>query len=376
MAGIYLHIPFCHYKCHYCNFYSLASFKYKDDFVPHLIKEIEARKDEMHGLEIDTIYFGGGTPSTLVVEDIEEILNTIQNHYQVNRFAEVTFEANPEDISRCYARELSEVGINRLSLGTQAFDEKLLEKLNRDHSVQHSIRAVKYAQDAGFDNISIDLIYGIPDLTHEAWKESLRKALEMNVAHISAYHLTVEPGTALKKLIEKKKYPMPNDALSMEQFDILLEELTEHGYEHYEISNFAKQRKYSKHNSSYWLNKPYIGFGPSAHSYNLNSRRWNVRNLKKYYEGVSLDRGYFEFEELNEVDRYNEFVMLRLRTIWGVDANELENLFGVSRKVYFEKSIEAHLKNENVSFENGIYYLTAKGKKFADGIAADCFLDV
>ncbi len=375
MAGIYLHIPFCHYKCHYCNFYSLASFKHKDAFVPALIREIEARKDEFAGMEVETIYFGGGTPSVLVAEEIAEILDVIQANFQVHPFAEITLEANPEDISRCYARELADVGINRLSLGTQAFDERLLDKLNRDHKVQHAVRSVQYGKEAGINNISIDLIYGIPELSHSFWKESLRKALEMDVDHISAYHLTVEPGTALEVMVRKGKYPMPDDAESMQQFDIMLEMLLNKGYEHYEISNLARRKKYSKHNSSYWFGKPYLGFGPSAHSFNGTARRWNVKNLKKYYEGVESGKQHFETEELSLTDRYNEFVMLGLRTQWGVRLDKLELMFGPERKDYFLKALENAISNKWATWESSSVVLTPEGKKFADGIAADCFLE-
>lgn len=373
MAGLYLHIPFCHYKCHYCNFYSLASFKHKDGFVPALVKEIRDRSTELTDT-IDTVYFGGGTPSVLVSEEVGEILQTIREHYALSPSAEITLEANPEDLSRCYTRELWDVGINRLSIGTQAFDERLLERLNRDHSVQHAVKAVKYAKESGIQNIGIDLIYGIPDLSHQAWEESLSKALEMDIDHISAYHLTVEPGTALQKMVEKGRYPQPDDQNAMEQFDILMQKLAAHGYEHYEISNFARRKKYSKHNSNYWYRKPYLGFGPSAHSYVPDQRRWNVRNLKAYFEGVKKGDGYFEIEQLNVHDRYNEFVMLGLRTMWGIDRKDLLHMFGEKICDDFHQSIEMHLQNENVLLNGGVYTLSEKGKKFADGIASDCFL--
>lgn len=376
MAGIYLHIPFCHYKCHYCNFYTLASFKYKDEFIPALIQEIVQRKEEFKDEIVDTIYFGGGTPSVLVDEEIARILDHIREHYNVAPQAEISLEANPEDLSRCYTRELFDVGINRLSIGTQAFDERILEKLNRDHKVKHSLNAVKYAKESGIQNISIDLIYGIPGLSDSFWEESLDKAFALDVDHISAYHLTVEPGTALKKLIEKKKYPMPDDQISMEQFDVLMSKMNEHGYEHYEISNFARNKKYSQHNSSYWFHKPYLGFGPSAHSFDLNERRWNVKNLKGYFEGVKNKAGFFEIEKLSLDDRYNEFVMLGLRTIWGVNLKTLKELFGDNLHQYFLESIKPHLEISYVKEISGSMCLTESGKKFADGIASDCFSGV
>jgi oxygen-independent coproporphyrinogen-3 oxidase len=374
MAGIYIHIPFCKRKCHYCNFYSLANQKNKEQFHKALLKEIALQKNYLHGEPIETIYFGGGTPSLLSISQIDEILNQIHQHYKVLSNAEIDLEANPDDLDKTILVDYEKSGINRLSIGTQAFDDDILQKLNRIHSVQQAIDAVHIAQSVGFENISIDLIYGIPGLTNQLWQQSIAQALSLNVPHLSAYHLTVEPNTALDVLIRKNKYPQPKEAEGIEHSLMLMQQMQANGYEHYEISNYALPGKYSVHNTNYWRQKSYLGLGPSAHSFDLNSRQWNVASTTKYIEALQQGKILFEKEEISNTDQYNEFVMLGLRTQWGIDIKELQSKFGQEKTQYFQKQIQKYLSQEKLVFENGIYRLSNQGKIFADGIAGDLFI--
>ena len=374
MAGIYIHIPFCKRKCHYCNFYSLANQKNKEQFHKALLKEIALQKNYLHGEPIETIYFGGGTPSLLSISQIDEILNQIHQHYKVLSNAEIDLEANPDDLDKTILVDYKKSGINRLSIGTQAFDDDILQKLNRIHSAQQAIDAVHIAQSVGFENISIDLIYGIPGLTNQLWQQSIAQALSLNVPHLSAYHLTVEPNTALDVLIRKNKYPQPKEAEGIEHSLMLMQQMQANGYEHYEISNYALPGKYSVHNTNYWRQKSYLGLGPSAHSFDLNSRQWNVASTTKYIEALQQGKILFEKEEISNTDQYNEFVMLGLRTQWGIDIKELQSKFGQEKTQYFQKQIQKYLSQEKLVFENGIYRLSNQGKIFADGIAGDLFI--
>jgi len=373
MAGIYIHIPFCKRKCHYCNFYSLANQKNKKEFHKALLKEIFLQKEYLHNEKIESIYFGGGTPSLLSTIEIEEILNTIQKNFTINSDAEIDIEANPDDISKQVLKDYKNLGINRLSIGTQSFDDGILQSLNRIHTAKQSIDAVHLAQVEGFDNISIDLIYGIPGLSNDLWKKSIDIALSLNINHISAYHLTVEPNTALDVLIRKKKYPKPVDEEGIVHSQLLMHQLKKHGFEHYEISNYALPCKYSLHNTNYWRQKTYLGLGPSAHSFNLKSRQWNVASTVKYIEALENNRLAFEIENINATDQYNEFVMLGLRTQWGVDEKELSVKFGVEKLAFFKNNIQKYIQQSKVKYQNGIYRLTNNGKSFADGIASDLF---
>ncbi len=375
MAGIYIHIPFCKRKCHYCNFYSLANQNNKEEFHKALLKEIAFQKDYLQSEKIETIYFGGGTPSLLDIKQINEILNEIHKYYNVDSAAEIDLEANPDDLNSEKLYDYLQYGINRLSIGTQSFDDDILQKLNRIHSAQQAIDAVKIAQSQGFNNISIDLIYGIPGLSNDLWVRSIQQALDLQVPHISAYHLTVEPKTALDVLIKKNKYPKPIEEEGLIHSSMLIDQLQKHGYEHYEISNFALPGNYSIHNTNYWRQKPYLGLGPSAHSFNLETRQWNVTSTSKYIHALEQNKLDFSLEEINSIDKYNEFVMLGLRTQWGVNEKELVVKFGSEKHAYFKKQIQNYISNEKIYFENGIYRLSNKGKSFADGIAADLFYD-
>ncbi|HZX63618.1 MAG TPA: radical SAM family heme chaperone HemW [Bacteroidales bacterium] len=375
MSGIYIHIPFCRRKCHYCNFFSLASLKYKERFLGALKEEIFLRKKYLDGKPVESIYLGGGTPSILKIPEIEGILEDLRKYFILAENREITLEANPDDLDAGIFREYLAIGINRLSIGVQSFFDDDLEYLNRIHSGQRAEEAVRQAKDAGFSNISIDLIYGIPTLTAEKWQKNLEKAFSLEVPHISTYSLTVEPKTALDLLIRKKKLPGPGEEQILEHFRILLRMMKEQEFEHYEISNFCKNGFYSRHNSMYWNGTPYLGLGPSAHSYNSSSRQWNISNLVQYIDQINRNEPFFESEELTPVQQYNEYVMVSLRTMWGCDLNTIGERFGEEAVAHFSRLAARYLTSGELVEKTGIYYLTDEGKLFADGIAADLFLE-
>lgn len=375
MSGIYIHIPFCRRKCHYCNFFSLASLKYKERFLAALKEEIFLRKKYLIGKPIESIYFGGGTPSILQIPEIEGILEEIRKYFILAENREITLEANPDDLDPGILREYKTIGINRLSIGVQSFFDDDLEYLNRIHSGQRAEEVVQQAKEAGFSNISIDLIYGIPTLTAEKWQKNLEKAFSMEVPHISAYSLTVEPKTALDILIRKKKLPGPGEELILEHFRILLRMMKVQEFEHYEISNFCKNGFYSRHNSMYWNGTPYLGLGPSAHSFNGSSRQWNISNLVQYIDQINRNEPFFESEELTPIQQYNEYVMVSLRTMWGCDLNTIGERFGEEAAAHFSRLSARYITSCELVEKTGIYYLTDEGKLFADGIAADLFLE-
>lgn len=375
MSGIYTHIPFCRRKCHYCNFFSLASLKYKERFLAALKEEIFLRKKYLNGKPIESIYFGGGTPSILQIPEIEGILEELRKYFILAENREITLEANPDDLDPGILREYKTIGINRLSIGVQSFFDDDLEYLNRIHSGQRAEEVVHQAKEAGFSNISLDLIYGIPTLTAEKWQKNLEKAFSLEVPHISTYSLTVEPKTALDLLIRKKKLPGPDEEQILEHFRILLRMMKEQEFEHYEISNFCKNGFYSRHNSMYWNGTPYLGLGPSAHSYNGISRQWNISNLVQYIDQINRNEPFFESEELTPIQQYNEYVMVSLRTMWGCDLNTIGERFGEEVAAHFSRLVARYLTSGELVEKTGIYYLTDEGKLFADGIAADLFLE-
>jgi oxygen-independent coproporphyrinogen-3 oxidase len=372
MAGIYIHIPFCKSKCHYCNFFSLASLKYKDEIIQSILKEI-VQKQNLVKEEINSIYFGGGTPSILQKEEIELILNTITQHYNVNSEAEITLEANPENIEIENLFSWKNSGINRLSIGLQSLNNEILQRLNRVHTAEQSLDSVKKALDFGFENLSIDFIFGIPNQTNEMLLQDLDSMVKLSVPHISAYNLTVESKTALDVLIRKKQYPTLDENQGVEQFYSTSDFLIQNGFEHYEISNYAKSGKYSKHNTNYWKREKYIGFGPSAHSYFLDSRSWNFSSIKEYIQQVESKNNFQEEEKLDKITQFNEFIMLGLRTKWGIDSNYLQQNYHEFYTNFIQK-IAVHLQNKNVECVENQYILTRKGKIFADGIAAFLFV--
>jgi len=374
MAGIYIHIPFCKQACHYCNFHFSTSMKLKNDFLDALLKEISLRRDYLDGEKVNTIYFGGGTPSLLSSHELNIIMDAIHRSFDIEVGAEVTLEANPDDINVPVLTTWSKSGINRLSIGIQSFHKEDLVWMNRAHNEIQAMECIRLAQNAGFYNMSIDLIYGTPTLTDERWASNLIAALSMNIPHLSCYALTVEPGTALESMTKKKKvHPVSGDDQAR-QFLQMTEILTSRGYEHYEISNFALPGKRSKHNSSYWSGDKYIGLGPSAHSFNGTSRQWNVANNALYIKSLEGGSVPFEQEFLTDVQRFNEYVMTSLRTMEGTDIGLVRQKFGdEAAGVLDEGSLKFVERGWMVKGRDRIV-LTEEGKLFADGIASELFL--
>jgi oxygen-independent coproporphyrinogen-3 oxidase len=374
MAGIYIHIPFCRQKCHYCNFFSVASSRNKTEFIDALLKEISIRKEYVGEEEAGTIYLGGGTPSLLPVADLNRIFEALHQNFRISGDAEITLEANPDDISPDWARELHGTPINRLSIGIQSFFDEDLTYLNRVHSAGQALAAIETVQDAGYENLTVDLIYGTPGLTMEKWRKNLDTFFSLSIPHLSAYALTVEPHTALHHLIEKKKMLTPDEMESVEHFRLLQRMAREHSFVHYEISNFSLPGRYSRHNSIYWLGGNYLGLGPSAHSFNGRSRQWNVSGLKEYILQAGYPERIAEVEYLTADQRYNEYVMTSLRTMWGCDPLHILNSFGEERRDYFLKEAEQFAARKWLVIENGAFFLTDEGKLFADGIASSLFM--
>ena len=373
MSGIYIHIPFCKQACHYCDFHFSTSMKKKDEMVLALAKEIQMRKSEFDNDIIETIYFGGGTPSVLQIEDIRFLIDEVYKNYKVVENPEITLEANPDDLTKARIIELSNSQINRLSIGIQSFFEDDLQMMNRAHNSEEAKECLKIAIQY-FDNISVDLIYGIPGLSNERWKQNIATALSFGIPHISSYALTVEPKTALNKLIQTGKIAKPNDEAAQEHFQILVEMLEANNFIHYELSNFGKENYFSKNNSAYWLGKKYIGIGPSAHSYNGISRSWNVSNNSLYLKAIQDNQLPSETENLSISDCYNEYVMTGLRTIWGVSLTRIENEFGTQYLEYLKNQSEKFLKENLLFIENDVLKPTLKGKFLTDGIASDLFM--
>lgn len=374
MAGIYIHIPFCKNKCHYCNFYSVASIKYKDAYIDALLKEIVLQKNYLGKESVKTIYFGGGTPSTLSVSEIEKILNKLYKHFSIDKNLEITLEANPENINKEYISSLKEAGINRLSIGIQSFFDDDLSYLGRQHSAKDAIKAIEAACESEIKNISIDLIYGIPTLTEKKWEQNLNRIIHFSIPHISAYALTVEEKTALHNYIEKNKCASINEDLAIKHFQVLTSLLSKHDYIHYEISNFCKKNYYSQHNSNYWKGVSYLGLGPSAHSYNQHSRQWNISHLADYIKGIEQNKVPFEKEILSENQKFNEYILTSLRTIWGCDLQYIEAVFGKEHKTHCVRIAEKLVHDELLINEKNILFLTQKGKLFADGITSSFFI--
>lgn len=376
--GIYIHIPFCKQACYYCDFHFSTSLKKKDELVHALIKELQLRKDEFENHMVKTIYFGGGTPSLLTIDELHLLIDSIYNNYQVSENPEITLEANPDDLMSVRAESITvfesykNIGINRLSIGIQSFFETDLKLMNRAHNAAEAKECLKEAR-TYFDNISIDLIYGIPGLSNERWKENIEMALSFNVPHISSYALTVEPKTALESFIKKGLIKNVDDDLAQGQFHILIEILEANGFIHYELSNFGKPGYFSKNNSAYWQGKSYLGIGPSAHSFNGTIRGWNVRNNSKYINSLEQNLLPMETETLSTTDQYNEYVMTGLRTVWGVSLDKVEQDFGSNYKKYLMEQANVHLSNDLLYLDKGKLLVTKKGKFLSDGIASDLF---
>ncbi|MCB0464493.1 MAG: radical SAM family heme chaperone HemW [Aequorivita sp.] len=372
MAGLYIHIPFCKQACHYCDFHFSTSLKKKSELVDAICKELVLRKEELKE-EVETIYFGGGTPSLLSSEEMQQIFEKIYNNYEVSENPEITLEANPDDLTPNRLYELTNSRINRLSIGIQSFFEIDLKLMNRAHNTSEALECIKEAK-KHFENISIDLIYGIPGMTNERWQENLEIALNFEIPHLSCYALTVEPKTALKKFIEKGIVPPVNEEVAKQHYEILLSETEKTGMENYEFSNFGKPGFHSRNNTAYWEGKPYIGIGPSAHSYDGNSRSWNVANNTKYIKSIEAGRLPSEMEILSVEDKYNEYIMTGLRTKKGVSLEKVKSEFGINYSEYLLKQAANPLKNELLILENQTLKISKKGKFLSDGIAADLFL--
>ncbi|MGC6284264.1 MAG: radical SAM family heme chaperone HemW [Polaribacter sp.] len=372
MAGIYIHIPFCKQACYYCDFHFSTSMKRKDDIVNCIIREIEMRKNELNNETIETIYFGGGTPSLLTQNEIDSIISAVYNYHEVDR-PEITLEANPDDLSEEKIKELAKSKVNRLSIGIQSFFEHDLKLMNRAHNSEEAKKCLEIATQY-FDNISLDLIYGIPGASNEQWEENIDIALGFNVPHISSYALTVEPKTALANFVEKEIIPDVDDEQAEIQFFMLIDKLDNAGFIHYETSNFGKEGYLSRNNSAYWQGKNYLGIGPSAHSYNGRERSWNIRNNAKYVKGIQNGELPIERETLTKKDSYNEYIMTGLRTIWGVSMDRVEEDYGKKYRVYLENQSEKYIKEELLYIHNGNLKTTEKGKFLSDGIASDLFM--
>lgn len=373
MSGIYIHIPFCKQACHYCDFHFLTSLKKKEEMVQALAKELQMRKGEFKEEVVETIYFGGGTPSILEVNDIRFLIDEVYNNYKVVENPEITLEANPDDLNESRIIELSKNRINRLSIGIQSFFEEDLKLMNRAHNATEALECLQVATQY-FDNITADLIYGIPGLTNEKWLQNIQTLLDLGIPHISSYALTVEPKTALATLVKNGKIPTPDDGMAHDQFLLLVDVLQKNDFVHYELSNFGKEGYFSKNNSAYWLGKKYIGIGPSAHSYDGKNRSWNVANNSLYLKSLAENKLSNEIEILSLTDRYNEYVMTGLRTIWGVSLGRIENEFGKSYLEYLLQNAEFHLKEKKLEIFDNVLKTTRKGKFFCDGIASDLFI--
>lgn len=372
MAGIYIHIPFCKQACHYCDFHFSTTLTKQDQLVDALAQELILRKDDLPNTTIETIYFGGGTPSLLTQKQMEKILNVICKHYKISESPEITLEANPDDLDFDKLKMLKSLSVNRLSIGVQSFFDEDLKLMNRAHQGHDAKFCLEQAKSL-FNNISIDLIYGIPGLSNDRWLQNIETALSFSVPHISSYALTVEHKTALAHLIKSGQIQPPNDEQANEQFYLLIDTLDQAGFVHYELSNFGKPDYFSKNNSAYWQGKPYLGIGPSAHSYDGKKRSWNISNNPKYIKAIQEDLIPSTAETLTIKDRYNEYVMTGLRTIWGVSLVKVEQEFGKDYLLHLEKNMLKPLQNKLLSLNHKVLTTTKKGKFFTDGLASELF---
>lgn len=371
MAGIYIHVPFCKTRCIYCDFYTRTDISPKYNYVTALCNEVLLRKDYIKGERIKTIYFGGGTPSQLAFNDFRRIFDMLFVNFEIQADAEITIEANPDDLTPQYVEILRKLPFNRLSMGIQSFDDEELKFLKRRHSAAKAIDAVGLCKSFGYDNISIDLMYGLPNQTMEIWKDNLNAAIALDIQHISSYHLIYEQGTRLYRLFKSGEVKPVNEDLSVDMFSTMIDELSFAGFEQYEISNFARNGLYSRHNSSYWLGEKYLGLGPAAHSYDGQNRAWNIASISKYIEGINEGKPNIEIEYLDENTRYNDFILTGMRTRWGVNISALNALFGTRLKDYCLKNARKYLEQGFLTQDGDILKLTRKGIFISDGIMSD-----
>lgn len=375
MAGIYIHIPFCKKACHYCDFHFSVNTEHKALLVESIKKEAVLQKDYLNKASVNSIYFGGGTPSLLSAKEIEAIIHSVYQNYTIEKDIEITLEANPDDLTSHYLSALQQTGINRLSIGIQSFDESQLSFLNRAHNRKQAVDCIENARQLNFNNISVDLIYGIPAKNHALWEQSIDAVLSFSPEHISAYCLTIEARTVFGKLVRDNKMPPVDDDFANAQYFYLVEQLEQSGYQQYEISNFSKPGKTSRHNSKYWKDEVYLGLGPSAHSYNGNSRKFNISSNKGYIDAINQRIIPCTTEKLSLSDKVNERILTTLRTTWGCDTKKINHDFGVNLSEIHNKSISEYVENNKIMVEEGIIRLTPQGKLFADKIASDLFID-
>jgi oxygen-independent coproporphyrinogen-3 oxidase len=382
VAGVYIHIPFCKKACHYCDFHFSTSLQNKELLVDSLYNELEIRQNYLENKKLSTIYFGGGTPSLLSSAELNKIIGKIKEHFEIAPDVEITLEANPDDLTPEKIKELTDAGINRLSIGIQSFFDEDLEQMNRSHTVKQAIQAVENAKSGGIDNISIDLIYGLPSSPNptsgakgiEKWAANLKQAFKLDVPHISAYCLTIEEKTAFNHFLKKGKITLPKEPETIVQFELLMSKAEKHNFIHYEISNFCKAGMESKHNSSYWKDEHYLGIGPSAHSYNGVSRQFNVKNNAVYIKGIDAGTPDFEIEILTEENKFNEYIMTRLRTIWGINPAFISKEFGEKTLNTFLSDVEPYVSSGHLQWKQDSLILSQTGKLLADKIASDLFV--
>ncbi len=376
MAGIYVHIPFCRKLCNYCNFYHLISPGDNTEFIKALLHETEIRQDYVKNESVSTIYIGGGTPSVLSVKELESVLNYLKTHFSVEQDSEVTIELNPEDVNSRYLEGLQRLGFNRISLGIQSWRDGDLKMLNRRHKSEKAEKSLREVIDTGFENISVDLIYGIPGMGIKDWESNINKTLDYNIKHLSAYHLTIEHGTVFGKMKEKGLIKEVDEELSIAEFNMLIKKAESAGFIQYEISNFSKKGYYSVHNSNYWKQVPYIGLGPSAHSFNGYSRQWNISDVAKYIKQLKEGKQFYEKEELDTRTRFNEYIMTSLRTMWGIDLNYVEKRFEKEGYDYIVNMSDKFIDYGMIKREKTNLVLTNQGKMISDNIISELMMPV
>lgn len=375
MAGIYIHIPYCLTRCSYCDFYTVIDTHTKSDFTTTLCKEICQSRDYLEGEQIKTIYLGGGTPSVMDIGELQRIFNGIFENFTVEADAEITMEANPDDLTDAYLEKLQILPINRLSLGVQSFDDEDLKFMNRRHTAKEAVEVVGRVQRAGYQNITIDLIYGLPKQTPAKWKKNLDIAFGLGVQHLSCYHLMYEEGTPLYQQLHQKLVTPVTEKVSNKLFNVLIDEMQKAGYEHYEISNFAMPGHYSRHNTAYWTGEKYLGLGPSAHSFNGKTRRWNKKGVHAYIKAIENNQPFFELEELTSVEQFNEYIITRLRTQWGCSIKTMLQKFDQARVNQFQHNIKKWMERGHIREEDEAYTITRSGIMISDAILADIILE-
>jgi len=373
MGGIYVHIPFCKKACFYCDFHFSISRKTQPDVVKSIISEMEMRKNMLERNAVKSVYFGGGTPSILTLGEIENILNQAYTLFEVEDTAEITLECNPDDLDEQYLKGLKDLGFNRLSIGIQSFNDDHLQWMNRSHNNTQSMKCIESAAEVGFQDLTIDLIYGLPQLNMEEWKATVDQALQLPINHLSAYSLTLEESTPYHKLVSQKKYEKPNNEEAAKHYNYLNEAIREIGWQQYEVSNYCKNENYAKHNTSYWQHKKYLGLGPSAHSYDLENRYWNVRSNQEYIDKILTNKTAYEVEKLSLKDQFNEEVLTGLRTKWGVELVSLKSRFGEDVLNQYEVEISTWKANNWIKSLTPQMVLTTEGMLYADYIASELF---